>query len=235
MENLIGKITEGDCLEVMKQIPDGAIDLIVTDPPYVGHFDGVGGLLMKREYLNKINKMVGSGEKFNLLPYLEMLKPKMKIFNGYFWCSYKMLHLITGFAIENGFNYNVLTWNKIDPIPLKNNTYLPDCEHCVFIRAKGAFFNSDNAFDRYRKVFRTIVNKSQYGHPTEKPISIIVPSILNSSRENDLILDPFSGSGTTAIACHRLKRRFICIEKEPKYVELSRRRLEQERAQMVLF
>lgn len=68
-------------------------------------------------------------------------------------------------------------------------------------------------------------------HPTQKPIELIEYLIERSSNENDLVLDCFSGSGTTAIACHNLKRRFICIEKDPEYWKVSCERLEQ--AQML--
>ena len=72
-------------------------------------------------------------------------------------------------------------------------------------------------------------------HPTQKPINLISYLIQRSSRENDLILDCFSGSGTTAIACHNLNRRFICIEKDYDYWKASVERLENAKAQLKLF
>lgn len=74
-----------------------------------------------------------------------------------------------------------------------------------------------------------------FNHPTIKPLGIFETLVKNSSRENDLVLDCFSGSGTTAIACHRLNRRFICIEKDKEYWEASVKRLEDERKQLSLF
>lgn len=75
-------------------------------------------------------------------------------------------------------------------------------------------------------------NKS---HPAEKPVPLFSELINLYTRENDLVLDCFSGSGTTAIACHRLKRRFICIEKDKDYWEASCKRLEDEKKQLTLF
>lgn len=72
-------------------------------------------------------------------------------------------------------------------------------------------------------------------HPTQKPIKLFEQILQDFSNENDLVLDCFSGSGTTAIACHRLKRRFICIEKDKEYYEASVKRLEDEQRQGVLF
>jgi site-specific DNA-methyltransferase (adenine-specific) len=72
-------------------------------------------------------------------------------------------------------------------------------------------------------------------HPTQKPLNLICYLMERSSKENDLVLDCFSGSGTTAIACHRLNRRFICIEKDKEYWAASVKRLEDERRQLSLF
>ena len=71
-------------------------------------------------------------------------------------------------------------------------------------------------------------------HPTQKPVILFEKIIQDYSNENDLVLDCFSGSGTTAIACHRLKRRFICIEKDKEYFETSVKRYEDEIRQGIL-
>ena len=72
-------------------------------------------------------------------------------------------------------------------------------------------------------------------HPTQKPLKLFETCVSRYSNENDLVLDCFSGSGTTAVACHNLKRRFICIEKDPDYWRLSCERLEQAQRQQMLF
>jgi site-specific DNA-methyltransferase (adenine-specific) len=72
-------------------------------------------------------------------------------------------------------------------------------------------------------------------HPTQKPVPLFQWCLNNYSKEGDLILDCFSGSGTTAVACHNLKRRFICIEKDPEYWEKSVERLEKVQQQLTLF
>ena len=80
-----------------------------------------------------------------------------------------------------------------------------------------------------------IAEKEQNGHITPKPIPLIENILKYSSNENDLVLDCFSGSGTTAVACHKLKRRFICIEKDPEYCKASQERLKQAQRQQMLF
>lgn len=72
-------------------------------------------------------------------------------------------------------------------------------------------------------------------HPTQKPLAIMQKCVFEHSKEGDLILDCFSGSGTTALACHNLKRRFICIEKDKDYYEASVKRLEDAQKQLNLF
>ena len=78
-------------------------------------------------------------------------------------------------------------------------------------------------------------NKEKRIHPTQKPVGLFSNILNDYSNEGDLILDCFSGSGTTAIACHNLKRRFICIEKDKEYYEKSSERLKREQAQLTLF
>ena len=225
----INKIHCGDCLELIKQIDDNSIDLIVTDPPYKGHFGKPGGgSFGNRKYFLAVEDGVGSNMDFEIKKYLPMLIKKMKKFNAYFWTSQKLIKDYIIFAEENDFHYDILVWIKTNPIPTKNNKYLPDIEYCIFIREKGAYFNNNEKFDLYRKAFFIPVNKSKFGHPTEKPIDVIKPSILISSKEKDLILDPFIGSGTTAEACKQLDRNFIGIEISPEYCKIANKRLEQE-------
>ena len=77
--------------------------------------------------------------------------------------------------------------------------------------------------------------KGERIHPTQKPLKLFETILSDYSKENDLVLDCFSGSGTTAVACHNLKRRFICIEKDPEYWKASCERLEQAQRQQTLF
>ena len=77
-------------------------------------------------------------------------------------------------------------------------------------------------------------NKEKRIHPTQKPVDLFGMILRDYSKEGDKIFDPFSGSGTTAIACHRGKRQFLCVEKDEVYFQKSVERLEEERKQMIL-
>lgn len=72
-------------------------------------------------------------------------------------------------------------------------------------------------------------------HPTEKPVELMEILISNSSNIGDIVLDPFSGSAPVAVACYNLKRKFICIEKDPEYYAISIKRFEQAQRQQFLF
>ena len=91
------------------------------------------------------------------------------------------------------------------------------------------------SFDKNAKIFRYASEKDFRLHPTQKPLRLFKKCIAEYSKEGDLILDCFSGSGTTAVACHNLKRRFICIEKDKDYYEASVKRLEAAQKQLTLF
>jgi DNA modification methylase len=95
------------------------------------------------------------------------------------------------------------------------------------------------SFDANAKIFKydPLARGDYRGkiHPTQKPLPLFQWCLQNYSKEGDLILDCFSGSGTTAVACHNIHRRFICIEKDPEYHAASVERLKREQAQMRLF
>jgi DNA modification methylase len=218
------ELSLGNALELLKGIPDKSIDLIITDPPYkldLGKGSG-SGFFGKRKYFKRIRNEVGS---IDITPYLDIFKQKLKIFNAYFWCSSKQIETYLNFAIKNAYFYDILIWNKLNPIPTINNKYAPDIEYCIFIRESGATFNGGLPFDTYRKVIKTKTNKSHFGHPTEKPLKVIEPSILISSKKNDIILDPFMGSGTTGVLALKHERQFIGFEISPNFFKIAQSRI----------
>jgi site-specific DNA-methyltransferase (adenine-specific) len=116
-------------------------------------------------------------------------------------------------------------------------------ESCLFYETKEQkkqrqrHFNdyNDNMADCQRCFWSHNIIKDGSIHPTQKPLLLIKELIQKTTREHDLVLDCFSGSGTTAIACHTLNRNFVAIEKDERYCELSRERLEKVRREPDLF
>lgn len=221
----INSINLGDCLELIKQIPDKSIDLLYTDPPYEQHFAGGGNLGKRFEYRKKQMQELSS---FDPIPFLEAVKPKLKNFHAYIWTSKGLLNTYLNWVEKNDFNFNILVWVKNNPIPAYNNTYLSDLEYCLFIRDEHCHWTSGLGYEKYRKAMIDNVANNTVGHPTQKHLWMVKKAIEVSSKENDLILDPFVGSGTTLLACKELKRNFIGIEINEKYAEMAQNRLRQD-------
>jgi site-specific DNA-methyltransferase (adenine-specific) len=224
-DDFINKVICGDCLEVMKDIPDKSVDCLITDPPYNYKINGGGSL---RKKYSSYQKQVNELGYFDVKKFLEIVKPKLRIFNAYIWCGKETLLDIANWVKEKKMNWNILFWYKPNPLPAYNNTYLPDTEYCIFIRETQATWNKGLGYENYRKKFEFPIGNTGFNHPTVKPIEIMKSHIIISTKENDIILDPFLGSGTTAVACKYLKRNFIGIEISPKYCEIAKGRLRQE-------
>ena len=219
------ELYNADCLEKMKDIPDNSVDLVVTDPPYKFENQG-GGFYAKnnstqRTYLNDL-KDINCCE-FEPIEFLDLLKGKLKKFYGYFFCNKSLLVSYIQYAIEHNYIYDVLVLAKTNPIPSYNNHHLSDLEYIVMIREKGSYFSKHKNFDDFRKFFITSCSKGI--HPAQKPVELLERFIRVSSKENDLILDPFMGSGSTGVACLNTNRNFIGIELDKNYFEIASDRL----------
>ena len=216
----------GDCLDVLKNIPDNSVDLVVTDPPYDIHA-GFGGGIMKghdKEYLNQINTM-SSGFSTEALDEICRIIKKI---NCYFFCSKKQIIPLTDYFVkQKKCNWDLLVWCKTNPVPACCNKYLTDKEYILFFREKGVKILG--SFSTKKTYYITPLNqkdKKIYGHPTIKPLEIVENLIINSSLEGWRVLDPFMGSGTTGVACKRLKRDFIGIEIDQNYFATAKERID---------
>ena len=220
----LNRIYNMDCLEGLKQIPDNSIDLVVTDPPYEIQTSGAGIYKQPdKQYVKELNLM-----KDGFSPeILDELCRVLKKINIYLFCSQKqIIPLLDYFVKEKGCNWNLLTWHKTNPVPACNNKYLTDTEFILFFREKGV-----KIYGEFKTKFTYYVtplnqkDKKLYKHPTIKPLEIVENLIVNSSREGDTILDPFVGSGTTAVASKKLKRNYIGFEISEEYCKIAEKRI----------
>lgn len=150
----------------------------------------------------------------------------MKKGNIYIFCNKNQLRQYFDFFGDLGWNLDLLVWNKTNCIPTINNTYLANLEYCVFARESGAPLYG--SYETKSKCYTSSCNKKDkdlFLHPTIKPLPFIKNLIINSSQENQVVLDPFMGSGTTAVACKELNRQFIGFELNPKFYEIANDRL----------
>ena len=148
----------------------------------------------------------------------------MKKFYGYFFCNKTLVVPYIQWAIKNKFNYDILVMAKSNPIPSYNNHHLSDLEYIIMIREKGSYFSKHKDIDDFRKFYLTSCRKGV--HPAEKPVDLIKRFIRVSSQENDIILDPFLGSGTVAVAAKDLNRRYIGYEINEDYCKIAHDRVD---------
>ena len=216
-------LRNGDCIEVMKQIPDGSVDLVVTDPPYMIETSGKGIYRNGRQYVKELNEIKdGFSEQV-----LDQLCRVMRKINIYIFCSQKqIIPLLDYFVEKKKCNWNLLTWHKTNPVPACGNKYLTDTEYILFFREKGVKINGEykTKFTYYVTPLNT-ADKKLYGHPTIKPVDILQNLIVNSSSPGDVVLDPFMGSGSTGIACNNTGRNFIGIELDKGYFDTAKARI----------
>lgn len=248
------KLYNGDCYDVIKGLSDNSVDLVIIDPPYefidttgagtFGNKRGVQGLW--RDYhddyakVYRENTEIGKRKKRNLnemqticrgfdLGIFDECCRVMKKINIYVWCSKSQISKILNYFESKGCFIDILTWHKSNPIPTCNGTYLNDTEYLIFAREKGV-----KVYGTYKTKFKYYVtplnqkDKKLYGHPTIKPLFIIENLIVNSSQENDVVLDCFMGSGTTGVACKNTNRKFIGIEISDEYFATAEKRIYEE-------
>ena len=229
-KNLLGslelnRIYQLDCLEGMKLIPDGSVDLLLTDPPY--------NVSQKSNFHTMGRKGVDFGEwdkEFNQTDWLEVACSKVKkggsaiVFNDYKNIGeMKDVLEAKGFVIKE-----MLIWKKSNPMPRnRDRLYVTSIEVALWaVKGKGWTFNRQRG--TYENgIFETpLVNHKKRIHPTQKPIEVISDLVKIHSNEKDIVLDCFIGSATTAVACELLDRKWIGFELEQEYIELANKRLD---------
>lgn len=221
LDKFLNKITLGDSYKLIKEIPDKSIDLVIIDPPYL--FDDFGGGYFGKTKIKSRKELAKIRNGFDYL-IVEELKRIMKKTNIYIFCSKAQLRDYFNIFAEE--NTDLLVWHKTNPIPAIANNYLSDLEYCFFAREKGVEVHCN--YETSSKMYESSMNKKdkeKYWHPTIKPIKLIKKLILNSSKEGNIVLDCFSGSGTTCVAAKELGRKFIGIEIDPEYHRISVDRL----------
>jgi DNA modification methylase len=206
----LGVLYCGDCLEILPLI-DEKVDLVLTDPPYNASHK-------KIEFKEK--KYFSINEKWDKdfkIDFINILKANQLLV----FCSH---HTIFDYPKNV---QQILHWEKINPFPAISKVYTFSIEYILwYVNSHPYTFNKTGLKDVFKYSFCNGSEREK--HPAQKPIKLIQQLIKTHSKENDLILDCFIGSGTTAVACEKLNRRWIGIEISEKYCDIAKQRIKAE-------
>ena len=222
-EEMINKITLGDSYELIKNIPDNSIDCIYVDIPYVMTFSGGGNMKQKLgDYIKNEVENISNGIDYSIFD--EFIRV-MKNINCFIWCSKNQILDIMNWFNKYDVDMNILTWTKTNPIPFGSSIWLSDIEYCLHFYKEAGF---NIGWENKKKNYSSPINnkdKELYRHPTIKPLECVKGHLLNMTKENDIVLDCFCGSGTTCVAAKELNRKFIGIEINEEYYKIAVNRL----------
>ena len=224
------KLINGNCLDTLKNIPNESIDLIVTDPPYPttsrGNAGNSGGMLQKD--INKKGKVF----TYNNINCKEYAPEFYRLLKDGSHCYVMTNHInlidMLNTFTDVGFHFiKSLIWNKGNKI--MGQYYMSQYEYILFFRkGKGKKINNCGTSDILSIPNKKTKDKDGKNiHDTEKPIELMEVLVNNSSQENELVLDPFMGVGSTGIACIKNNRNFIGIEIDENYFNIAKSRLEE--------
>lgn len=232
-ENWLNKIHQIDAVELLKKLDDNSVDLIATDPPY-------GFASRNNKPINSVEKQwfaINEGwDTYVPTTYLEEMKRVLKphgtfcIFsgrNGIYEIAYNIINM--GYRILND-----VTWYKRNAMPnLTGRMMTETTERFLWgtPHESGWYYDlnyakSVNYGKNLRDVWDILQKTGSRLHPTQKPLVLMERIISLFSKVGGVIVDPFCGSGTTAVAAKNLGRNFICGDTDPHYVEIARHRIE---------
>lgn len=213
-DNFNNRIIHGDCIDVMRKMPDSSVDLIVTDPPYLVNYRSRDGRTIEGD-IDSDWLHPASHEMYRIL------KPDSFAISFYGWNS---VDKFTDAWREAGFRpVGHFTWTK-DYASNRGFGYTRATHENAYLLAKGTPKMPNPAL-------RDVLGWDYTGnhlHPTQKPVSALAPLIETYSQKGAVVLDPFAGSGTTAVASRQLGRQYIAIEKDRTYFEAARDRMAKE-------
>lgn len=231
---------QGDCVAIMKEVSDKSVDLIITDPPY-----NLGNFMKDRD--TNLGQMRGNffgSAGWDNLDF-ELWQESMDRFFGeasrvmkkggsmiVFMAVIKLETLIR-LAQSHGFYYKTTgVWHKLNPMPRNMNLhFVNSTESWVYFTYQtktGTFNNGGRVLHDFVETAVTPNSERKHGkHPTQKPEQLIGHFIDTLSNEDDLVLDPFMGSGTTGVVAKRQGRNFIGIELDESYYQMAKKRIEE--------
>lgn len=245
-EDFIGKVIQGDCLEVMKTMPDKCVDMILCDLPY-GTTACKWDTIIPFEPLWKEYKRIIKDNGAIVLtasqPFtsaLVMSNPDMFRYE-WIWEKHKATNYMNAHKQPMKIHENILVFGKekvnYNPQKIKGDFNKPRSPHNIVIAGVNGkainkrYSKNYDPYNRFPITIQKFINHNQTNnrfHPTQKPVALFEYLIKTYTNETDLVLDNCAGSGTTGVAAKKNNRNFILIEQDEKYCEIARGRLLQE-------
>jgi site-specific DNA-methyltransferase (adenine-specific)/modification methylase len=238
-EDFINKIICGNCLEVMKKIPNGAVGLTITSPPYNMRTRIRNGKYTTREKSEHFSKKYQHfGDDLSILDYYTFHKycllEMFRVGQVTFWniaivtgSKEAVFHIIGDFAL---YLKDIIIWDKGHGQPAMHNSVINRATELILAfesnpTAGRAFTKSQFARGTMKDIWRMSGGPSIKGHAACFPLSLPIRAIEGWSNKDDIILDPFLGTGTTAIAAMQMNRKFIGIETSMDYCKIAENRI----------
>ena len=224
-------LEHGDCMELMRQIPDACVDLVVTDPPYRITSGGctTKGCMALSGVLAQNTKAVRSGKMFehNDIAFSDWVPEVFRILKPnthcYIMTNSRNLLELWSVCEKAGFVFqNLLVWEKGNVTP--NRYYMGAYELVLMLRKGKAKTINHRGTKNILRVHNQVGRKN---HPTEKPMELMQIMVENSTQAGDLVFDPFMGTGSTGVACVRTGRRFWGAEISDEYFREANRRIKE--------
>lgn len=218
------KLMHGDCVALMKDLPDNSVDLVVTDPPYRLISGGCTNKKPKDGIFCRENVSSGKLFEHNDLPFSAWLPEVYRVLKPgthcYIFISGRHVMELQMEAEKAGFQYvNLLVWKKQNKTV--NRYYMYQLEFILLLRKGKARTINNRGTSNLLDVPNLIGNKL---HPTEKPVELVQIFVENSSLPGETVFDPFMGAGGVGVACVNTGRRFIGMELGQNYFEISEKR-----------
>lgn len=219
------RLSNGDFFDHIGAIPDGSVDLVITDPPYRNISGGNKSKKWKSGWATSVlHKNDGKIFNHNSISFEQWIPEIYRVLKdgSHFYCMTNVLNIkkLIEVGEKAGFYlHNILVWEK--NTANANRWYMKNCEFvCFFKKGKAKTINNPSS-----KMIHKFDNPRNKTHPTEKPVGLMEFYILNSTKKGEIVFDPFMGTGSSGVASIRNDRNFVGFEIEKSYFDIAMERI----------
>lgn len=225
--DFINKFICGDSLTILKQIPDNSINTVVTSPPYNKHNrpggESWGHQINYGDYKDNMPELqYQEWQKSILTELVRIINPSGSIFYNHKPRQVDYNVILPTNWLSNFNIRQIIIWRRTGDPNVSPICFLRNTEWIIWIRKSHPRFNPE--YFKYGEVWN-ITQEMNSNHPAPFPIELPLRCVQATTSKGDIVLDPFIGSGTTAVACKKTGRNFIGIDMNPEYIKMAERRL----------